>query len=207
MSWDSAGVRLPLVFSARMASMSMLWRAPMRSTLGCSPGSSGAAELHHGGHVDGLDDLLEGHGGRMVHAGIGGADSSVEALGCLLVGGVGLGHFIGGGRWREFGTSGRLGGGGRRRGGGGGGRFEFERGLGRGSGFAGFALGRWVGVGARSAVEGKLAAIGNDEGLILFGHGHTLSWFQMSGFWCGRRNSDWVGQRNGRGRASGVFEG
>ena len=50
----------------------------------------GAAELHDGGHVDGLDDLLEGHRGWVIHAGIGGADGGIEPLRRLLVGGVGL---------------------------------------------------------------------------------------------------------------------
>src|SRR5208283_2242676 len=36
----STGVRLPLVFSCRMASVSMVWRAPMRSTTGFSPGGA-----------------------------------------------------------------------------------------------------------------------------------------------------------------------
>ena len=82
----------------------------------------GAAELQDGGHVDGVDDLLEAHGGRMVHAGVGGADGGVEVVGGLLVGGVGLLHLAGGWRGRKFGFGGRFGGGrggrrlGRRRG-------------------------------------------------------------------------------------------
>jgi hypothetical protein len=42
-------------------------------------------------------------------------------------------------------------------------------------GLADFSLRGGVGVGAGGAVEGKLAAVGYDEGLILFGHGYTLS--------------------------------
>jgi hypothetical protein len=36
-------------------------------------------------------------------------------------------------------------------------------------------FGRRVGIGARSSVEGEFAAVGNDEGLVLFRHDHTLS--------------------------------
>ncbi len=52
---------------------------------GCRPWllalGRGAAELHNGGEVDGLDDLIEADGGLMLHAGVGGADGSVEAVG------------------------------------------------------------------------------------------------------------------------------
>ena len=57
----------------------------------------GAAELHDGGHVDGLDELLEAHGGRVVHAGVGGADGGVETIGGHLVGALGLFRLLGGG--------------------------------------------------------------------------------------------------------------
>ena len=50
----------------------------------------GAAELHDRRHVDGLDELVEAHRGRMVHAGVGGADRGVEAVGGHLVGAAGL---------------------------------------------------------------------------------------------------------------------
>ena len=46
--------------------MSMLWRAPMRSTWGCWPWGGLRPELHDGGHVDGLDELVEAHGGWVV---------------------------------------------------------------------------------------------------------------------------------------------
>ena len=68
----------------------------------------GSAELHDGGHVDGLDDLVEAHRGRVIHAGIGGADGGVEALRGLLIGGVGLFHLAGGWRRREVGIGGWL---------------------------------------------------------------------------------------------------
>ncbi len=127
----------------------------------------GAAELHHGGHVDGLDELVEAHGWGVVDAGVGGADGGVEAVGGHLVGAAGLLGLLGCGSGGQvglglFGLRGRgrwLGNWrGRRRG----------RGCG---GLAGFFLGGWVGVGAGLAVEGELAAIGDDEGLVLFGHG------------------------------------
>ena len=83
------GERLPLVFSARMASMSMLWRAPMRSTWGCWPSWVLPPSCMMAVHVDGLDELVEAHGGWVVHAGVGGADGGVEAVGGLLVGDAG----------------------------------------------------------------------------------------------------------------------
>ena len=49
-----------------------------------------AAELHDRGHVDGLDELVEAHGGRMIGAGICCADGGVEAVGGHLVGDAGL---------------------------------------------------------------------------------------------------------------------
>ena len=61
-----------------------------------------AAELQDGLHVDGLDELLEGHGGRMVRAGVGGADSGVEAVGGGLEGDTGLLHLLGGGLGEGF---------------------------------------------------------------------------------------------------------
>ena len=95
----------------------------------------GPAELQDRGHVDGLDDLVEAHGGQCIHAGIGGADRGVQALGGLLVGGVCLLHLAGGRRRREIRGGGLLGlGGGGRLGLSGGGGLEFERGLGRGRG-------------------------------------------------------------------------
>ena len=65
--------------------------------LGLLAFGGGAAELHDGGHVDGLDDLVEGHRGRVVHAGVGGADGGVEAVGGGLVGVAGLLGLLGGG--------------------------------------------------------------------------------------------------------------
>ena len=61
----------------------------------------GSAELHDGRHVDGLDELLEAHGGGMVDAGIGGANGGVEAVGCHLVGAAGLVVLFGGGGGRQ----------------------------------------------------------------------------------------------------------
>ena len=58
--------------------------------LGLLAFGGGSAELHDGGHVDGLDELLEAHGGRVLHAGVGGADGGVEAVGGHLVGEAGL---------------------------------------------------------------------------------------------------------------------
>ena len=157
--------------------------------LGC------AAELQDGGHVDGVDDLLEAHGGGMVHAGVGGADGGVEVVGGLLVGGVGLLHLAGGWRGRKLrfggrfwgGRGGRLGRGGRgvggleleRRGGGGRRDVNFTR-------LTRLALGGWIGVGARGPVGGELAAVGDDEGLVLIGHGqHSFGWFGFG--WCNLR--------------------
>ena len=47
---------------------------------------SGSAKLDDGRHVDGLDERLEVHRGRMVHAGVGGPNGGVEAICCRLVG-------------------------------------------------------------------------------------------------------------------------
>src|SRR5579871_4643696 len=101
----------------------------------------------------------------MVGAGVCSADRGVEALGCHLVGAAGLLGLLGcgcGGQvvLRLFGLwcGGWFGNGSgcrRRRG---------------GCGLAAFFIGGWVGVGAGLAVEGELAAVGDDEGLVLFGH-------------------------------------
>ena len=134
--------------------------------LGLLAFGGGAAELHDGGDVDGLDELVEAHGGRMVHAGVGGADGGVEAVGGHLVGAAGLLGLLGGGAGgRSVSGSSACGG-------------AAVVGSGRG-GWRGLRLaagsrvlfGGWVGVGAGFAVEGELAAIGDDEGLVLFRHG------------------------------------
>ncbi len=148
--------------------MSMLWRAPDDVYLWLLAFAGGAAELHDGGEVDGLDELVEAHGGRMVGAGVGGADGGVEAVGRHVVGALGLVGFFSGG-WRRELRLGLVAGGGF---GCGDGRGLWRRGYGFG-GFALlalFALGRGVGVGAGFAVEGELAAVGDDEGLVLFWH-------------------------------------
>ena len=58
--------------------------------LGLLAGGGGAAELHEGLHVEGLDEALEGHLGDGFHAGVGGADGGVEAVYGGLVGAAGL---------------------------------------------------------------------------------------------------------------------
>ena len=148
--------------------------------LGLFAGLCAAAELQDRRHVDGLHDLLKAHLRRALHAWVGGADGGVESLGGLLVGCIRLLHLDGGWRrWKLF-AGGRLdfsGGRRRRRCGSGyrGGGLELERSLvgGRSGGLA--RRGCWVGVGVGGAVEGELAAVGNDEGLILFGHDCSLS--------------------------------
>ena len=59
----------------------------------------GSAELHDGGHVDGLHQSLEAHWRRVFHARVGGADGGVDAV----CGGVecelGLRHLLSG--WRR----------------------------------------------------------------------------------------------------------
>ena len=61
-----------------------------------------AAQLHDGGEVDGLDELIEAHLRHALHAGIGGADSGVEAVGGGLVGVASLIGLFGGGAGRYF---------------------------------------------------------------------------------------------------------
>jgi hypothetical protein len=62
------------------------------------------------------------------------------------------------------------------------GGFEFER-LGRGRRCGRLALRRRIGVGAGSSIEGKLAAVGDYEGLVLFGHDSiTLSFYSDVGY-------------------------
>jgi hypothetical protein len=126
----------------------------------------GSAELHHGGEVDGLDELVEAHGWGVVGARVCGTDGGVEAVGSHLVGATGLLGLLGCGRGGQVVV----------------GLFSFRRcgrWLGNGCGswrgcgcgwFAAFFLGGWVGVGAGLAVEGELAAICNDERLVLFRH-------------------------------------
>ena len=63
-----------------------------------------SAELQDGLHVDGLDERLEGEGGGVVGAGIGGADSGFEAVGGGLVGEPGLLHLLSGGSGRKVGV-------------------------------------------------------------------------------------------------------
>ena len=138
------------------------------------------AELHHRGHVDGLDELLEAHCGRMVHAGVGGANRGVEPVCGHLVGAAGLIVLFGGWRRRQIGL---------RRGFGrcGGGRLCSRSG---GCGLCGwsrcalFSFRGGICVGAELAVHGELAAIGDDEGLVLFGHGYTLSEDSDAGCGC-----------------------
>ncbi len=140
-----------------------------------------AAKLHDGGHIDGLDEPLEGHLRELLHAGVGGADGDVEALSGGVEGDAGLLHLLGcGGRGLVgvfFGEVVR--GFGLKRGGHGTRSFRDRLRDDAGAGFYGrFSrrddganlFGRWVGVGAGLAVEGELAAVGDDEGLILLGH-------------------------------------
>ena len=130
------------------------------------------SELHHGGHVDGLHELLEAHRGRMIHAGVGGANGGVEPVCCHLVGAAGLIIFFRGGRRRQFGFCwlfGRRGSGLRL-----GGLRRFGGGWG-GCGFVLFSFRGGICVGAKLAVHGKFAAIGDDEGFGLLRHGYTLS--------------------------------
>ena len=152
--------------------MSMLWRAPRRSTWGCWPSLGGAAELHDGGHVDGLDELVEAHAGGWSMPGLA-ARMAVSRRSAV----AGRRRWPGRSarRWAAAGDRGRRaaaaagaaaqawrhggldssGGFGCRR----------RRGASRGSGSGeGSASGRGV------AVEGELAAVGDDEGLVLFGH-------------------------------------
>ena len=77
-------------------SMSMLCFAPIRY-LGLLAFGGGFAELHDGGHVDGLDETLEGHGRSVFHARIGGAYGRVETLGGGFKRYAGLLHLLGGG--------------------------------------------------------------------------------------------------------------
>ena len=126
-------------------------------------------ELHDGGHVDGLHELHEAHSRGMVHAGVGGTDGGVEAVGGGIVGGAGLVRLLGGG------ASGEL-------------FVLLWRGLLRGGDWlgswgwfwlgcrrAGLFGGGGVGVRADFAVGGELAAVGDYEWLVLFRHGGTLS--------------------------------
>ncbi len=136
----------------------------------------GAAELHDGGHVDGLDELVEAHGGRVIHAGVGGANGGVEAVGGHLVGAAGLIDLLGGravaaaparARVRAAAVAAADCG-------------SLATGVARGSRTL-FSFGRRVGVGARLAVDGELAAVGDDEGLVLFGHSsHSFRRFRCS---------------------------
>ena len=61
----------------------------------------GSAELHDGGHVDGLDDALEGGGWGVLHAGVGRAYGDRQALGGLGVGQAGVLNLLGGGAGGE----------------------------------------------------------------------------------------------------------
>ena len=94
----SSGVRLPLVFSASTAEhIDALARAEdvdlgLLALVGC------AAELHDRGHVDGLDELVEAHCGRVIHARVGGANRGVEPVGGHLIGAAGLIVLLCGGR-------------------------------------------------------------------------------------------------------------
>ena len=99
MSWDSGGGEVAVGFLGEDGEHVDALARAHEVDAGLLAGLGGAAELHDGGHVDGLDDLLEGHRGGMIHAGVGGADGGVEALGGLLIGGVGLLHLaaVGGG--------------------------------------------------------------------------------------------------------------
>jgi len=85
----------------------------------------------------------------------------------------------GGGGGGAGGWGGGVGGGGAGGRGGGGrgvGGLGLERGRGGGrrdvnfTRLTGFAVGGWIGVGARGPVGGELAAVGDDEGLVLIGH-------------------------------------
>ena len=53
-----------------------------------------AAELQDGLHVDGLDELVEAHGGGVIHAWVGGTDGDVEAVSGGGVGEAGLLHLL-----------------------------------------------------------------------------------------------------------------
>ena len=158
------------------------------------------AELHDRGHVDGLDELVEAHGGRVVHAGIGGADGGVEAVGGHLVGAAGLIGLFCGGLGRKL-SSGPASVGATAACGGAWPATGWRRGCG-----TLFSLGGWVGVGAEFAVQGELAAIGDDEGLVLFRHGYTLS--EDSDAWRpGLRCSGRKGKRDRDGDAAGILKG
>jgi hypothetical protein len=111
-----------------------------------------------------LDDLVEGHGGGVVHAGVGGADGGVEAVGGGLVGVAGLVGLLGGGAGGFLVV--RLG-------------FGWRRSLGLGRwGYrfrAGLAGWRGVCVGARFSIEGELATVCDYERLVLLWHDLILS--------------------------------
>jgi hypothetical protein len=137
-------------------------------------GGGGAAELHHGLHVEGVDDALEVELGGMVHAGVGGADGGVKAVDGGVEGALGLLGLLGGGgrgelvfAFGEVGVGGGLGGvvrGGRVRGDGlGSGAVDEVRGVGvfgtlQSFGTRRFGLGGGC-VGADVAFGGELAAV------------------------------------------------
>jgi len=149
--------------------------------LGLLAGLGCAAELQDRRHVDGVTICSKLMAGRMLHAGVGGADGGVEVIGGLLIGGVGLLHLAGGWRGGSSASAGKSGAGGA---GGSGSAVLGDLNSSGGGGADGAAelhstpgirAPGWIGIGARGSVGGELAAVGDDEGLVLFGHVNTLS--------------------------------